>query len=113
LEISSPHSDFGSFPSGDMNRSVMKEEKMKTYGCFYFFCSCHIGLRIFKNGNVAALFSGQGWINQAKPAFPANFDQQNNCNGRKINLKIGSPRSDFGSYPSGDMNRRVTKEKKK
>ena len=62
LELSSPRAEFGSYSSGDMNRSEMKEEKMKTYGCFYFFCSCTIGLPIFKNGNVAALFNGLGWI---------------------------------------------------
>ena len=57
-----------------MNHSVMKEEKMKTYGCFYFFCSSRIGLRIFKNGNVAASFNGQGWIYQANPQAPSyNF----------------------------------------
>jgi len=58
-------------------------------------------------------FNGLGWIYQAKPTSPANFDQQNNCSGQKTNLKISSPRSDFGSYLLGDMNSRVTKEKKK
>jgi len=70
LEISSPRYDFGSYPSGDMNRSEMKEEKMKTYGCFYFFCSCHIGLRILKNGNVAASFYGQGRFKRLNPQAP-------------------------------------------